>query len=205
LQARSSKAAAGGWHRSRIVLWTQSGVWYHYLNIQDQYAPDLERFLDAASPICDAKTASGPETTSCFVLPASCEGVCSSDYTFIDEALPKAIARTAEREAKFSLYDITLQIGQRREEFSEHHVTSFLSLWQFWGLLNTLPEAAQVFDLPGRGGLACPVDTVIFEPRCKLFDGGRKTLRATWCEGCGCGTKPEDEPDYWCAARRSCG
>jgi hypothetical protein len=177
------------------------------MSLQDKYGPDVENFLADATPSCDAKTASGPGTTSCFVFPASCAAPCSNDYVFLNDGLRQGIARSAERESKFAFPDITLQIGQREEEFPQHHVTPFLSLWQFWGLLNTLPEAAPVLDMPGSGGLACPVDTVTFEPRCKLFFGGRKTLRATWegCDGCDCPAISEKDEEYVCAAGRYCG
>jgi hypothetical protein len=186
------------------VLWTQSGVWYYYNKIMDKYALELENFFAVASPICNPKTASGPGTTACFLFPTSCADPCSNEYTFLNDGLRQGIATSAERAHKFSYHDIVLQIGKREEEFPQHHVTPFLSLWQFWGLLNTLPEAAPVLDLPGSGGLACLMDNVTFEARCKMFDGGRKTVRAT-CAGCDCPQVRESDDDYLCATGRSCG
>jgi hypothetical protein len=75
------------------------------------------------------------------MFPASCEGVCSKEYTWIGDELLQGISRSAEREAKYSFHDITLQIGQRREEFPQHHVTPFLSLWH--ALLGPSQHAAR--------------------------------------------------------------
>eukprot|EP00962_Isochrysis_galbana_P031214 scaffold10163_cov108-Isochrysis_galbana.AAC.9 len=186
-QLRDPRAAAGGWHTARVVFWTQSGIWYQYMHKEAKYYEDLDTFMIHAESVCDDKQASGPGATACVLVPSSCPAPACQKRRFLREAqaaLKEQWNRTAERRSKFHYYDITLQIGQRQEEFPAYHVTPMLALWQLWGMINALPEAAPVLD-PPDGGSACPADTVAFEPLCKAFDGGRSTLPLN-SAGCDC-------------------
>jgi hypothetical protein len=213
-QLRDPRAAAGGWHSARIVFWTQSGTWYWYKHMEDEYYGELDAFMTQAESVCHDKLASGPGTTACVIVPSSCPAPCQR-YSFLMEAnatVEEQCTRTSERKFKFHFYDITLQISRNQAEFPGNHVTPMMALWQLWSMMNALPEAALVLD-PPDGGLACPADTVAFEPLCKAYHGGRTTLPLT-SAGCDCHCPqferryPNTTSDQWlhlCTSERLCG